>query len=178
VAPVAPPAEKPPPSGAVVDPDATRRQAEAEAQRLRSDAEAVKRQAEAELSRARAEAEAGRATRAKAEADATAARLHAEAEADAARIRADAEAAAARTKRGRGGSCGRGPDCQVCPGPAGSRGQGRESAAGALAPSASDKSVRASPGTVDRFDGMWNVTTSSVQCTTARPVTGLNSRLE
>jgi len=158
--PVAPAAERSAPPGAVVDANAARTQVESEAQRLRSDAEALKRQAEAELSRARSDAEAGRAARAKAEADATAARLRAQAEADAARIRADAETAAARTKS-EAEAAARAAEAQVAKSAQAQReaeAKARESAAGAPAPPASDKNLRASPGNVGRFDGMWNVT--------------------
>jgi class 3 adenylate cyclase/F0F1-type ATP synthase membrane subunit b/b' len=151
----APAAEKSAPPAAVIDANATRAKAESDAQRLRSDAEAIKRQAEAELARARSDAETSRAAKAKAEADSTAARLRAQAEADAARIRADAESSAARTKSD-AEAAARATEVQVA--------KARDAAASAAAAAGSDKGSRASPGSVGRFDGMWNVT---VECSKA-----------
>ncbi len=150
--PPAPAAEKSASPSAVVDANASRAQAESEAQRLRSDAEALKRQAEAELARARADAEAGRAARTRAEADASAARSRAQAEADAARIRSDAEAAAARTRREAEAQATKSTQAQRD-----ADAKARDSA-GASAAATSDKSPRASPGDAGRFNGMWNVT--------------------
>ena len=156
--PPAPAAEKSTPAAAVVDANATRAQAETDAQRLRSDAEAIKRQAEAELARARADAEAGKAARSKAEADAAAARVRAQAEADAARIRADAESSAART-RSDADAAARAAAAQAAkPAPV----QPEPAAKAPVAPVAAaapvpEKSPPAPSGSVARFDGRWNV---------------------
>jgi hypothetical protein len=158
----APAAEKSVPPAAVVDADATRAKAQADADKVRSDAEAIKRQAEAELARVRSDAEAGKAVRAKAEADAAAARVRAQAEADAARIRADAEASAART-RSDAETAARATAAQA---PKTVPAQPEPVAKAPVAPisaaaPAQDKSAPASAGSVGRFDGKWNV---KVEC--------------
>jgi hypothetical protein len=151
-----------PPAVAAVDANAARAQAEADAQRLRADAEAIKRQAEAELARARSEADAGKAARTKADADAAAARLRAQAEADAARIRADAEFAAVRT-RSDAETAARATAAQA---PKPTPAQPEPAARAPVTPvvaalPAPDRSPPASPASVARFDGTWNV---NVEC--------------
>jgi multidrug efflux pump subunit AcrA (membrane-fusion protein) len=156
--PSAPAAEKTASPTAAIDANAARAQAEADAQRLRADAEALKRQAEAELARARSEADAGKAARAKADADAAAARLRAQAEADAARIRAEAEASAARTRS----DAERAARATVAQAPKPAPAQPEPAAKAQVTPvAAPDKSPPASPTSVARFDGTWNV---NVEC--------------
>jgi len=157
--PTASAADKSTSTSAVVDANATRAQAESDAQRVRSDAEAIKRQAEAELARARADAEAGKAARTKAEADAAAARVRAQAEADAARIRADAESSAART-RSDADAAARATAAQAPKSAPTQQDSVAKAQVATVAPAAPvpDKSPPASPGSVGRFDGKWNVT--------------------
>jgi len=143
----------------VVDANATRAQADVDAQRVRSDAEALKRQAEAELARARSDAEAGKAATAKAEADAAGARVRAQAEADAARIRANAESSAARIKSDADAAARAAAALVPKSAPAQQdsavRVQAAPVASAVLAP---DKGGPASPGGIGQFDGKWNVT--------------------
>jgi len=174
--PIAEKSASPPPAG---DANATRAQAESEAQRLRSDAEALKRQAEAELARVRIDAEASKAARAKAEANAMAARQRAQAEADATRIRAEAQAAAARTKseadaaasrtaeaaaarvKSEADAASRAAEMQIARAKEAQRDvavTSRDSSAGTPTILASEKSSRVSPGEVSRFDGNWKIT--------------------
>ena len=152
--------------GTAADTNSPRAQIEADAQRLRADAEALKRQAEAELARARSDAEAGRAARMKVESEATAARLRAQAQADAAKIRADAESAAART-RSEAEAAARAsvsPIAKDKEAPRDGVAKARDSTAGTSVALAADKNLRASPGNVSRFDGLWNV---AVDCQNA-----------
>lgn len=132
-------------AAAVVE-GAERAQAQTDAHRTRGDADALKQQAEAELARARA--------------DAATMRLRAQAEADAVRIRAEAESAAART-RSDAAATARTVEAQAA-----KRAQAqreavigvRDAAASAQATPVADTGMPASPSSVSRFDGPWNVT--------------------
>ncbi len=128
-------------------------QADADTQRLRADAEALKKQAEAELARAHSDVEAVRATRAKADAEATAIRLRAQAEADVARIRNGAEAATrdVQARAAKATAVPRGADGKA-------DGAAPASAASSAAADITARAPAAAAAGGTRYDGTWDVT--------------------